>query len=185
MYSLRRILMLFAVAMAVSLAGHAATDMFMQIAEIPGEASDENHTDWIQVLSFSHSMKQAVSHDDASAGGRVAQRAILGDFKVSKTLDKASPKLAMALCNGTKLATVEIELVSIGATTAYMTYKLENVMVTSISTGGSGGEHRMTEEVAFTYQKITWTYTVFDPATGIPTGIETGGWDRDTRQELP
>ena len=41
----------------------------------------------------------------------------------------------------------------------YIKIKMEKVMVTSINTGGSGGEDRLTENVSLNFAKVTFTYT--------------------------
>ena len=41
----------------------------------------------------------------------------------------------------------------------YLTIKMESVIVTSVSTGGSGGEDRLTENVSLNFAKLFLEYT--------------------------
>ncbi len=47
-----------------------AFDAFLKIDGIPGESSDENHKDWIELTSFKHGLNQPASATASSAGGR-------------------------------------------------------------------------------------------------------------------
>ena len=44
----------------------------------------------------------------------------------------------------------------------YILMTMEEVLVTSISTGGSGGEDRLTENVTLNFGKVTFAYTPQD-----------------------
>ena len=39
----------------------------------------------------------------------------------------------------------------------YIKIKMEEVLITSVSTGGSGGEDRLTENVTLNFSKVSWT----------------------------
>ena len=54
----------------------------------------------------------------------------------------------------------------------FLTYALQNILVSSASEGGSGGEDRFTENISLAFQKITWTYRASATGPSI-----TGGWD--------
>ena len=43
-------------------------DNYMQIDGLKGESTDSEHKDWIELLSFSHSISQPASATAASAG---------------------------------------------------------------------------------------------------------------------
>jgi type VI secretion system secreted protein Hcp len=54
----------------------------------------------------------------------------------------------------------------------YIKIKMEEVLITSISTGGSGGEDRLTENVTLNFSKVSLDYVPQDdkgaPGTAIP-----------------
>src|SRR5919109_1032111 len=86
-----------------------ATDTFLKIDGIPGESTDDKHKDWIEFLSYNHGMSQPVSAASGT-GGRTSQRVNMSDFSVMKMLDKSSPHLAQACCDGRHIKEVKVEL---------------------------------------------------------------------------
>ncbi len=142
-----------------------AVDMFLKIEGIPGESKDQNHKDWIDVLSFSKSVSRPI---EPGAGGRAGgQAAEASDLALSKYIDKSSPKLALACCEGGHIPEVTLELINTrgGNKTPYMVYKLHNVLVTSYSVSGdTSGDPLPTEEITLNYESIEWTYVEFDGA---------------------
>ena len=157
-----------------------AFDCFLKIEGVPGESTDDKHSDWIELLSFSHGVSQTSSGAASSGGGRSAERCDHQDFSVVKTLDKASPKLNLFCCNGKHISTVTVELCRAAEDKQkYMEYKMSDVIVTSVRPGGSaqGGEALPLEEVNFNYGKIEWTYTETDHKTGQPKGDVASNWD--------
>jgi type VI secretion system secreted protein Hcp len=150
-----------------------AFDMFLKIDEIPGESVDSKHTDWIEILSYSHSVKPMLVPDS-----------FFDVFTVVHTLDKASPKLALFCCNGTHLKEVLLELCDPNrASYNIMAYKFTDVIVSGVQirespfvgirespTGTSliresPYECLPLEEVSFNFGKIEWTYTTPDGNT--------------------
>jgi type VI secretion system secreted protein Hcp len=157
-----------------------AFDSFLKIDVIPGESTDDKHKDWIEVLSFSHGVSQPASGSSSTAGGRSAERCDHQDFSIVKTLDKASPKLALFCCNGQHIKEVKVELCrASGDKQKYMEYKLSDVIVSNVRPGGSaqGSETLPVEEVSFNYGKIEWIYTATDHKTGKAAGDVKAHWD--------
>ena len=157
-----------------------AFDSFLKIDGIPGESSDDKHKEWIEILSYSHGLSQPGSGAVSSGGSRTAERCDHQDFSVVKTLDKASPKLALTCCNGKHIKEVTLELCrAAGDKQKYMEYRIADVIVSSVRPGGSaqGGEALPLEEVSFSYGKIEWTYTETDHKTGEPKGDIATNWD--------
>jgi type VI secretion system secreted protein Hcp len=100
-----------------------AFDCFLKIDGIPGESSDDKHKEWIELLSYSHGLSQTGSGSVSSGGARSAERCDHQDFSVVKTLDKASPKLALFCCNGTHIKKINVELCrAAGDKQKYMEY---------------------------------------------------------------
>jgi len=162
-----------------------AFDCFLKIGTIPGECTDDKHKEWIEILSFSHGLSQPGSGSVSSGGARSAERCDHQDFSVVKTLDKASPKLALACCNGEHIASIKMELCrATGDKSKYMEFDLSDVIVSSARPGGSaeGGEALPLEEVSFNYGKIEWIYTETDHKTGKPKGDVKAHWDLVTNK---
>jgi len=138
-----------------------AADFFCKIEGIDGESTDSKHDKWIELLSFNHGVSQPVS-GASKTGGRTGGRADFQNFSIVKTIDSSTPDLNMHCCNGKHIPKVEIELCSaIEDKHVFMKYELSDVIVASVSPGGSAqsDEVRPLETVSFAYGKIKWEYT--------------------------
>jgi type VI secretion system secreted protein Hcp len=152
----------------------AANDAYIKFDGVDGESRDGNHKGWCDLLSFDQSI-----HTPDAATGATRRRggAVLEDFVVVKTIDKASPKLAEAVCKGKVFPKVEIHVAS-GATTYYV-YELTNVRVTnySVSSLGSPSEPPM-DEVSLSFEGFKVIYTERD-ASGRPKGNVEFEWSAE------
>jgi type VI secretion system secreted protein Hcp len=147
-----------AVAMTLSLPAVSAVDMFLKIDGVPGESRDERHKDEIDVLAWSWGMSQVPGGASGMATAR--GRACLDELSLTKYQDKATTKLMGAVVNGTIYKKVKLTARKAGETPLeFMVIEMENVMVSSVSTGGSGGEDRLTENVSLRFGNVTATYT--------------------------
>ena len=54
----------------------------------------------------------------------------------------------------------------------YLTIAMEKVLVSSVSTGGSGGEDRLTENVTLNFAKVHTTYKTQEDVGSLAGGIE-------------
>jgi type VI secretion system secreted protein Hcp len=161
-----------------------AFDAFLKIDGIPGESTDDKHKDWIEVLSYSCGVAQTASASASTSGGASHQRADFQDLSISKTLDKASPKLALACADGTHIKQVTVELCRAGGQKEkYMEYKMTNCIISSASVGGGGGGEP-TESITFNYGKIEWTYTQQKRADGTGGGQVAAGWDLEKNKKV-
>ena len=152
--------------------------VFCRIEGIDGESTDRDHENWIDVLSFHHDISQP--DPEPGGGGHRAGRSEHEDFYIAKHLDKTSPKLALACCNGEHIPEVKLELCRSGEENqTFMEYEMQDVLVTSVSPCGTseGEEGLPVEGVSFRYGKITFTYTEIDPRSGAPRGRITTHWD--------
>jgi type VI secretion system secreted protein Hcp len=157
-----------------------ATDMFLQVDGIPGESSDEAHAEWIEILSYSFGASQPATGSVSSGGARSSQRVDIQDFSCVKQVDKASPKLFLACCDGTHIPTITFELCrATGSKQRYMAYIMEDVLVTSVRPGGSSeGADLPLEEITFNPAKITLSYTETEHGTGAAMGDVEAYWDQ-------
>jgi type VI secretion system secreted protein Hcp len=80
-------------------------------------------------------------------------------FTATKYMDKTSPLLNNACCNGTNLGTVTVTIGrnDRGTIIPIITYKLENSVISSVSVGGGAGD-KPVETMTINYSKITWTF---------------------------
>lgn len=159
-----------------------AFDAFLKVDGVPGESLDDKHKDWIELTSFSHGLLQPASASASNAGGATAERVQHEDFVIAHLIDKASPKLAEACCTGKHFKEVIISVCRAGGDKQkYLEIKMEQVLVSSISMGGAGGDFP-SETVAFNYGKIKWTYTQQKRTDGTGGGNVSAGWDLTTNK---
>jgi type VI secretion system secreted protein Hcp len=135
-----------------------AVDMFIKIGALEGESKDKVHGKEIDVLAWSWGMSNSGSaHAGAGAG---AGKVNVQDLSFTKWIDKSSPDLMLACCNGKHFPDATLTVRKAGETPLeYLIIKLTEVLITSVSTGGSGGEDRLTENVTLNFAKVNVDYT--------------------------
>lgn len=155
-------------------------DTFIKINGMDGESQDSKHSNWIEVISFSHSLRQPPSATVSSLGGGTTGRVEIDDFHFVKGLDKASAKLYEACCKGTHIPTVTLEMCRAGGDKlCYMKIEMTDVVVTAVSPSGNpkGDGDFPTESVSLNGSKYTWTYTQQDRTTGQAKGQVQTMWN--------
>ena len=110
------------------------------------------------------------SGSSGSGGGAGAGKANVQDISITKVMDATSVELLKKVTNGSHYATATITASSTGGNPK-MVYQLEDILVTSVAQGGSGGDAQLTENVTLNFAKVTWTYT---DAAGVATS---GSWN--------
>jgi len=147
-----------------------AVDMFMKIDTVDGEAQDTKHKKEIDVLSWSWGMSNAGSAH--AGGGAGAGKVNVQDLKFTKWVDKATPKLALACCSGKHFKDATLVVRKAGEKPVeYLKIKMDKVFISSISTGGSGGEDRLTENVTLNFSKVSLDYIPQDDKGASGTAI--------------
>lgn len=151
---------------------HAAVDMFLDLGtQIPGESVDKAHPKQIDVLAWSWG---ASSTSSALTG---AGKVTLQDISITKYVDKATPKLLMACAAGQPISQATLYVRKAGEIPfEYIKITLSDVYVTSITSGGSGGEDRLTENISLSISKFEYKYTPQRPDGTADTSIITR-WD--------
>jgi type VI secretion system secreted protein Hcp len=135
-----------------------AVDMFIKIDGIKGEAQGKGHTDEVDVLAWSWGMSQSATFHQGSGGG--SGKSSVQDISLTKYVDSASHALQLACLNGKHIPKCTLTVQKAGENpVAYIVVNFENCIVSSISTGGSGGEDRLTENVTLNFAKVHFAYT--------------------------
>ena len=137
-----------------------ALDMFINMgAKIKGESRDKVHGPKgdIDVLAWSWGMSQSGSAH--TGGGAGAGKANFQDLSFTKHIDKASNALMVALAKGSHIDKCVLTVRKAGeGQQRYIEITMEEVIVTSLSTGGSGGEDRLTENCTLNFGKVNFAY---------------------------
>lgn len=153
-----------------------AIDVFLKLDDIKGEAQDAKHPDEIDVLSWSWGMTQAGSSH--SGGGSGSGKVSVQDLHITKYVDSSSPTLQLKCCNGTHIKEGVLVLRKAGTTPLdYLKITFNDMIVSSISTGGSGGEDRLTESISLNFAKFKTEYTKQKADGSADGGAITAGWN--------
>jgi type VI secretion system secreted protein Hcp len=152
-----------------------ALDMFVDMGSIKGESRDKENKDKIDILAWSWGMSQSGTTHTGGGGG--AGKANFQDLSFTKYIDSSSNALMNALAQGKHLEKVVLLVRKAGeGQQKYLGITMEEVLVTSISTGGSGGEDRLTENVTLNFGKVSFAYTPQD-SKGTVSGDKTFTWN--------
>ena len=152
-----------------------AMDMFIKIGALKGEARDKTHKEEIDVLAWSWGMSNSGSAH--VGGGAGAGKVSVQDLSFTKYLDKTTPDLMLAACNGKHFDKATLVVRKAGESPLeYLTVTMTDVMITNVSTGGSGGEDRLTENITLNFAKVTVDYKE-QTATGGVGATPSMGWD--------
>lgn len=144
----------------------AALNMYMNIPEAPGESTAQGFEGQIDVLAW--------SWGTSSSAQKTVTRCNTQDLSFTKYVDTASPVLLAGQLIGTIYPQVTLTVRTAGATPINtIVIRLFNVRVSSLSTGGSGGEDRLTENVSLYFQSGQFTYT--PTSGGNPVSASIGG----------
>jgi type VI secretion system secreted protein Hcp len=134
-----------------------AADMFIKIGDIEGESGDAKHAGEIDVLAWSWGMSQSGTTHMGSGGG--AGKVTIQDLSFTKWVDRGSNTLMLYCCSGHHMDKAVLTVRKAGKTPLeYILITMEEVLVTSLSTGGSGGEDRLTENVTLNFAKVKFSY---------------------------
>jgi type VI secretion system secreted protein Hcp len=119
-----------------------ATDYFLDIDGIKGEATDKVHAGKIQLLSFSWGASNTGSFASNSGGG--AGKVTFSDFSFAMNINKASPELMLSCATGKHISKAQLICRKAGdKQQEYMKVHFTDLLVSSYQTSGcernSGG----------------------------------------------
>jgi type VI secretion system secreted protein Hcp len=149
--------------------------IYLSLDQIQGDVTAAGFEGQIELMSFSHGL----SHPQSTTDG-VSGKLSVAEITVTKTTDRASPRLIEAAITGTVFAKAKITFASSGEgkLVAYLEVDLSNARVTSVATS-SGGD-RPVEQLSLACEQIRWTFV--DPGTR---EAVTFGWDLLNQKALP
>jgi type VI secretion system secreted protein Hcp len=134
-----------------------AVDIFLKLDGVTGEAQDQSHKDEMDILAWSWGMSQSGTTHMGSGGG--AGKVNVQDLSVTKYIDNASPTLMKFCCKGKHIDTGKLTVRKAGdEPLEYIVIEFQELLISSISTGGSGGEDRLTENLSLNFREFHLTY---------------------------
>lgn len=134
-----------------------AIDCFLKIGGLNGESQDQTYKGWIDVLSWSWGMSQSgTTHlGRGGGGGKVS----VGDISFTKYVDLSSPSLIKSCTLGQHFEDAHLVVRKAGDTPLeYLKIDFKTVLVSSFSTGGSGGDDRVMESITLNFREFHLFY---------------------------
>ena len=129
-----------------------AAEIFAKLGDIQGESTDDRHKGEIEILSYTWGLAHPVA-----AGGAVTGRATFQNVSFTHHIDKASPKIMEACALNRRLPEARItHRRPGGAQPEYLTLKLTNVVVTSVSLSDTVGGG--IENVTLAFAQVDFEY---------------------------
>jgi type VI secretion system secreted protein Hcp len=127
--------------------------------DVKGESNLSGFKDKMELLSFSHGVAMQIT-GDISNSERTSGKPNHQDMTVTKYLDNASPVLNRSCCEGKTFPQADIIVGrnESGSIVELLRYTLKNVLISSVSVGGGGGD-RPVETLTLNYGQITWQYS--------------------------
>ncbi len=175
-----------------------AFNSYVQIDGIEGQSTDTTHSNWIDVISFSHGSSQETQFANQT---NAAGRGVLAPLVFVHLLDKATPNLQKACMSGQNIASVKLEVCAQigGAKQKLYEVELTNARVveakvvtvdapvcTDTQLAGVGRDAaalRLVEQVSIVAEEYKWTTHTFK-TTGELGGDVAAGWNVATDQAV-
>jgi type VI secretion system secreted protein Hcp len=153
-----------------------AMDIFIKIDGAPGESRDKTHPNEIDVLAWSWGMSN--SGTGHMGGGHGSGKVNVQDLSFTKYIDFSSTVLELFCASGKHIKDATLVVRKAGEKPLeYLKIKMEDVLISSVSTGGSGGEDRLTENVTLNFAKVKVDYQKQSAAGAADGGPATFTWD--------
>ena len=135
--------------------------VYMKIDGVKGKVTSKGHEEWIDVNSMQWGVGRAISSAVGTSADREASKPSISEVSVTKMMDESSPLIFTEACIG-KGKKVLIDLCTVGSDQieTYMSYELEECMISSYSVS-SGGD-RPSESISLSFTKMTMKFTPYD-----------------------
>lgn len=155
-----------------------AIEAYLKIEGIEGESQSDTNAKQIDLLSWSWGMNQSGTTHLGSGGG--SGKVNVNDMSFTKYLDKSTPALITACCNGRHIPKATMQLYKAGGgpkPLLYLELKFDEILISSYSTGGSSdGLDRVMENISFNFRRFEYTYTIQNEKGGA-VGKADAKWD--------
>jgi type VI secretion system secreted protein Hcp len=135
-----------------------ASEFFLKLPGIDGEATTKGFEDQIQLQTFNLGCTQP--HSAQHGTGLGAAKADWMDFTFTKQTDKSSPKLMEACAKGAHIQDAKVIIREAGGESPveYLTYEFKDLLITSYHIGGHDGSEKTTDSGSFSFSEIKKTY---------------------------
>jgi type VI secretion system secreted protein Hcp len=137
-------------------AGDMAVDIFLDLDGVQGESKDKDFKDKIDIFSFSWGASNTGSGHYGHGSG--AGKGVISDLSVMTQMGKHTPTLYKFCMQGKHIAkgTLSARKAAGDNPLVYGKWEMEEILITSIQTSGSG--EIPTESISLNFRKIHHTY---------------------------
>jgi type VI secretion system secreted protein Hcp len=127
--------------------------IYMNYNDIKGDVSAEGHENWIEVHSFQWGVGRGISSPTGASADRESSAPSISEIVVTKSTDLSSPKLLDEALQGEgQKVVIDFVKTDKGKLEVYMTYTLEDCMISGYSLS-SGGD-RPSESLSLNFTKV-------------------------------
>jgi len=142
------------------------------------ESSHKDRHGWIPILAWSHGASSSSSRYSRGGGSNMQ------DLSMTKYCDNASPQMTVMVMVGEVLphGILRVCYMPEGGKFKVIEFVMKNVQISSISTGGSGGEDRLTENITITFSSIFMRHVTINVEDGKFLEDSKGSWDGESKK---
>jgi type VI secretion system secreted protein Hcp len=156
----------------------------MKIDTLKGTSDTSHAKEEHPLISVAFAGFREVAPVSGSSQDRSSSAPTITEIAVLKTVDTASPKIFEEMAKGSNFQDVEISFWTASEKPEkYLSFELENVIITSYVFSGSTGDDVPVESFTLNFEKIQYTYTEIH-SDGSKGSSVTGGWD-NVKNEVP
>lgn len=161
-------------------------NVYIQISDIPGEATETNHAGWIACKTIDWGLDRTLDQTDLGTTQRGFANTNFNKINLTSELSMASAPIMTSVANGTARPEIKIELCRAGddaslGMEAYLIFTVKDVIIDSYSV--NGGEEQIPEESwSLAYRHIEILYKKSDYATGALQDENSFVWNLETGQ---
>jgi type VI secretion system secreted protein Hcp len=134
-----------------------AVDIFLTIQGLKGEALDHKHKDEFDIFSWSWGMNQ--KGGGHVGGGLGTGKVDVHDMTVTKFVDKGSPDLMLACCNGKHYDKAILTNRKAGEKPLeYYVVTMNDVIISNVGLGGNPNDERLMENITLNFSSFKVEY---------------------------
>ncbi len=132
--------------------------MILKLTDIDGESKIADHEDEIDVIGWSWGASMPATLHSGGGGG--AGKVDIQDINITKYVDKSSHNLLKAVALGRHIPEATLIVRKAGeAPLDFLKLTLTDCLISSLATGGSPQEDRLTENITIAFVKFLYEYT--------------------------
>ena len=130
---------------------------------VKGNITEAGYTDHMSVNSFSFGVGRGITMETGNMANREASRPSVSEITLSKLVDKATTSIFKESVSGSKGKKIILKFLKTGdgKDVEFMTYELEDALVSAYSISASGTGQPM-ENISLSFSKIMVKYNDFD-----------------------